>query len=118
MQGSAVLYSPVIVASGQRTVGRDLIVSAPLIKDSRGWFRWEVRSRGPGGLSGWRVLSVHLTGLRGRHCTPAVQEMRSTGLMTRATRQSGSGTLVVTAQSLAPGNRRPGKALVLTCKVS
>ena len=118
MQGGAVLYSPVIVASGQRTVGRDLVVSAPVIKDSADWFRWEVRSRGPGGVSGWRLLSVHLTNLRGHHCTPAVQEMRSTGLMTRATRQASSGTLVVTAQSVAPGNRRAGKALVLTCKVS
>ncbi len=118
MQGSAVLSSPVIVATGQRTVGRDVIVDAPVTKDSRGWFRWEVRSRGPGGVSGWRVLSVHLTDLRGHHCSPAVQEMRSTGLMTRATRQSSSGTLVVTAQSVAAGDRRPGKALVLTCTVS
>jgi hypothetical protein len=106
---------PVIVVNA--TTNRDVRLNVPLVSDTGGWFRWQVRSRGPGGVSPWHLLRVHLTNLTDHGCSPSVQGMRAAGLLTTSHRLSGGqgSTFHVTKQSLAPGVRRPGKALVLTC---
>ena len=115
MHGTSAAAAPAVVVHGFG--GLDLRLSAPLVPDTQGWYRWQVRARGPGGLSAWHLLRVRLVTLSGRGCSPAVLGMRSSGLRTTAHRLAGGQGVAyyVAGQSLGAGLRRPGKALVLTC---
>jgi hypothetical protein len=115
MHGQVPQGGPLIVVKAGTS--RDDRVDVPLVSDTQGWFRWQVRSRGPGGLSSWHLLRVRLTDLTGHGCSPSVVGMRATGLQTTSRRLAGGTgtTFHVTKQSIAPGVRRPGRALLLTC---
>jgi hypothetical protein len=112
MHGGTAQGPPAVL--GPQTT-RQLQVSAPLIQDTLGWFRWQVRARGPGGVSSWHLLSVHLVNLSGHGCSPSVLGMRAAGLSTTAVRKGNGKAFHVSHQSLGAGTRRPGRDLVLTC---